>query len=187
MITEKIMATQLNSLKKMESTQTIDFLKDNVHYIGNPYMVVKAPEKGTNKNIEQNAVVEKLFNAVDEYTHVVSLDSDSLYRLFKGLNSSGLYNSAQLTFNNKNILTIEASDLAFTATTIETSYIGDPIDFTVTLSIKKLFIILKAMHSFGIKSKDFSLFFEPKKELSPISFYDSLSDYTAILSVMRTY
>lgn len=187
MINEKIMATQLNSLKKMGNTRTIDFFKDNVHCIGNGYMLAKAPEKGADKNVEQNSIVEKLFNTINEYDHVVSLDSDSLYRLFKGLNSSGLYNSARLTFKNDNSLTIEASDRAFTATTIKTTYIGDPIDFIVTLSIKKLFIILKAIHSFSIKSKDIYIYFDPEKELSPISLHDSISDYTAILSVMRTY
>lgn len=187
MLTEKIMATQLNSLKKMKDTPTIDFIKDNVHCVGNGYMVAKAPEEESNRNSGQNAIVEKLFNTVNEYKNAVSLNSDSLYRLVKGLNSSGLYNSARLNFKNNHNLIIEASDLSYSSTTIKTTYIGDPIDFTVTISIKKLFIILKAMHSFSIKSKDFSLFFDPKKELSPISFYDSLSDYTAILSVIRTY
>jgi len=187
MLTEKIMATQLNSLKKMKDTTTIDFIKDNVHFIGNNYMLAKAPENGSDRNIELNSIVEKLLNTVNDYKNAVSLNSDSLYRLVKGLNSSGLYNSARLNFKNNHNLIIEASDLSYSSTTIKTTYIGDPIDFTVTISIKKLFIILKAMHSFSIKSKDFSLFFDPKKELSPISFYDSLSDYTAILSVMRTY
>ena len=187
MTTEKIMTTQLNSLKKMDGVHIIDFSKDNVHYIGNPYMLAKAPENGSDRNVEQNSAVEKLFNTVNKYENEVSLDSDSLYRLFKGLNSSGLYNSARLTFKNDNSLTIEASDRAFTATTIKTTYVADPINFTVTLSIKKIFIILKAMHSFSLKSKDVSICFDPQKELSPISFYDALSDYNAILSVMRTY